>query len=82
MKTETIRMSHLRDDEHFQLNTEFSDAVNRFNAQILKIKPQFDIYVPLFEQEVGNNETVTITYEYVSGSIPFEVYQWTETRTP
>ena len=50
MKTEKIHLNNLRNDEHFQLNTEFSDAVNRFNAQTLKIKPQFDIYVPLFEQ--------------------------------
>ena len=48
MKIEDIALSRLRNDEHFQFNTEFGDAVNRFDAQTLKIKTEFDIYVPLF----------------------------------
>lgn len=51
MKIESIHLYALRNDEHFQFNTEFRDLVNRFGAAALNIVPQFDTYVTLFNNE-------------------------------
>jgi hypothetical protein len=51
MKIENIKLSSLRNDEHFQFNTEFRDLVNRFGAHALNITVQFNDYLPLFAQE-------------------------------
>ena len=51
MKIEKLNLVNLRNDEHFQFNTEFRDAVIKFGAAILGIEPQFDIFLPIYEQE-------------------------------
>jgi hypothetical protein len=51
MKIDSISLTALRNDEHFQFNTEFRDLVNRFGAPSLNITAQFDAYLPLFAQE-------------------------------
>jgi hypothetical protein len=51
MKINTIQLPALRNDEHFQFNTEFRDLVNRFGAHALNITVQFNDYLPLFAQE-------------------------------
>jgi hypothetical protein len=51
MKIENIRIAHLRNDEHFQLQNEFRDLVAAHGAEVLKIKPQFQAYQQLYERE-------------------------------
>ena len=51
MKIKTIDLYNLRNDEHFQFNAEFRDAVNRFGASSLKIETQFEVFVTLYAQE-------------------------------
>ena len=51
MKIDKLNLINLRNDEHFQYNTEFRDAVIKFGAASLGIEPQFDIYLPIYEQE-------------------------------
>ena len=51
MKIKTIDLYNLRNDEHFQFNAEFRDAVNRFGASSLKIETQFEVFVTLYSQE-------------------------------
>ena len=51
MKVEKIDLHSLRNDEHFQFNTEFRDMVKVADPEKLKVKPQFDAYLPLYAQE-------------------------------
>jgi hypothetical protein len=51
MKIEKINTAHLRNDEHFQFHTEFRDLATKHGAAALKIKPQFDAYLPLYDTE-------------------------------
>ena len=51
MKTQKIDLTRLRNDEHFQLNTEFRDLVNASNPQTLKIAAQYKTYLSLYTQE-------------------------------
>jgi hypothetical protein len=51
MKIENIRTVHLRNDEHFQLHTEFRDLVMAHGAEALKVKPQFQAYLRLYDRE-------------------------------
>ena len=51
MKIDNIHLAHLRNDEHFQFQTEFRDLVNKFNAEELSVRPQFSAYLPLYAQE-------------------------------
>ena len=51
MKIKIIYSHQLRNDEHFQFNTEFKDLVNKFDAAELKIGAQFNDYLALFKQE-------------------------------
>ena len=51
MNIKGIHTNHMRNDEHFQFNFEFSGLVNRIGAVALKIKPQFDVYTPLYQDE-------------------------------
>jgi hypothetical protein len=51
MKIENIRTVHLRNDEHFQLHTEFRDLVIAHGAEALKVKPQFQAYLRLYDRE-------------------------------
>jgi hypothetical protein len=51
MKIKKIRLSHLRNDEHFQFGTEFKDLVNTTTPEALNIRAQFDNYLPLYAQE-------------------------------
>jgi hypothetical protein len=41
----------MRNDAHFQFHTEFRDLVVKFDAETLKIKKQFDVYLPLYARE-------------------------------
>ena len=50
MKIEKINLLHLRNDAHFQFHTEFRDLVVQQNPLTLKIKPQFDSYLPLYNR--------------------------------
>ena len=51
MKIKSIHSNQLRNDEHFQFNTEFKDLVNKFDAAELKIGAQFNDFLALFKQE-------------------------------
>ncbi|GBU26345.1 hypothetical protein R83H12_03041 [Fibrobacteria bacterium R8-3-H12] len=48
MKIDSIHLSHLRNDAHFQFHTEFKDLVASHNPETLKITPQFEAYLPLY----------------------------------
>jgi len=50
MKIEKINLLHLRNDAHFQFHTEFRDLVEHQGAATLKINPQFDGYLPLYNR--------------------------------
>jgi hypothetical protein len=51
LKTKKIDLHSLRNDEHFQFNTEFRDSVVAATPAALKIQAQYDTYLPLYEQE-------------------------------
>jgi len=50
MKINKIDFRNLRNDAHFQFHTEFRDLVVQQNPLTLKIKPQFDGYLPLYNR--------------------------------
>jgi len=50
MKIEKINLLHLRNDAQFQFHTEFRDLVAKQGAADLKIKPQFNDYLPLYDR--------------------------------
>ncbi|MDR2582570.1 MAG: DUF6261 family protein [Fibromonadaceae bacterium] len=50
MKINKIDFRNLRNDAHFQFHTEFRDLVVQHNPETLKIKPQFDGYLPLYNR--------------------------------
>jgi len=51
MKIEKIHLPTLRNDEHFQFNTEFRNLVNEITPAALKIAAQWDSYLPLYDRE-------------------------------
>ena len=51
MKIDKLNLVNLRNDEHFQLNTEFRDAILKFGAAALKIETQFEPFQTLYVQE-------------------------------
>jgi hypothetical protein len=51
MKITTIYMAHLRNYEHFQYHTEFKDLLTQHGAEALKIQPQFEAYLALYDKE-------------------------------
>ncbi|MDR2732259.1 MAG: DUF6261 family protein [Fibromonadaceae bacterium] len=51
MKISKIYTHSLRNDAHFQFNTEFKDLVTKFNPQTLKVETLFNGYLPLWERE-------------------------------
>lgn len=51
MKIQRLSTHSLRNDAHFQFHTEFKDLVVQHNPITLKIKPQFDGYLPLYNRE-------------------------------
>ena len=51
MKIQKLSTHSLRNDAHFQFHTEFRDLVTTHGAAALKIKPQFDAYLPLYDRE-------------------------------
>ena len=55
LKIKTIRNSYLRNNEHFQFNTEFRDLVVAETAEKLKITTPFDNYIICY-----NNEDVAL----------------------
>jgi len=50
MKINKINSNNLRNDAHFQFHTEFRDLVILRGAVTLKVKPQFDAYLPLYDR--------------------------------
>jgi hypothetical protein len=50
MKITKLDTTHLRNDAHFQFHTEFRDLVVLHNPLTLKVKPQFDSYLPLYNR--------------------------------
>jgi len=51
LKIDQIHINHLRNDTHFQFHTEFRDLVAKHGSAALKIKPQFDSYLLLYDKE-------------------------------
>jgi hypothetical protein len=51
MKIKSNDNTQLRNDEHFQFQTEFRDLVNAAGAETLKIKSLFDAYLPCYNDE-------------------------------
>jgi len=50
MKINKIDLKTLRNDAHFQFHTEFRDLVQASGAAVLKIEPQFNAYLPLYQR--------------------------------
>jgi hypothetical protein len=50
MKIKSLITHNLRNDAHFQYHTEFRDLVAKHGAEALKVKPQFDAYMPLYNR--------------------------------
>ena len=50
MKINKISLRHLRNDTHFQFHTEFKDLAQKHNPQALKIKPQYEAYLPIYDK--------------------------------
>jgi hypothetical protein len=50
-KINQLALSRLRNDEHFQFMTDFTNLVKRFKAETLKIVPQFNAFLALYKQE-------------------------------
>jgi len=50
MSINGIDRKHLRNDEHFQFNTEFRDLIVRAGAETLKIAPLFAAYLTLYNK--------------------------------
>jgi uncharacterized protein (TIGR02145 family) len=50
MKISKIHLNNLRNDAHFQFHAEFRDLVAKHGAEALKVKPQFDAYMPLYDR--------------------------------
>jgi len=51
MKINKIHSNNLRNDEHFQLHTEFIGLVTKETPLKLKIQSQFEAYLPLYGRE-------------------------------
>jgi hypothetical protein len=51
MKIETLKLTHLRNDAHFQFFADFSELVNEEGAETLKIATQFQSLTALFNRE-------------------------------
>jgi hypothetical protein len=50
MKIQSLYTHNMRNDAHFQFHTEFKDLVVQHNPETLKVKPQFDSYLPLYNR--------------------------------
>jgi hypothetical protein len=51
MKTTKINLANLRNEEHFQLQTEFKDLITQFDPKTLNIETDYTAYLPLYKQE-------------------------------
>lgn len=51
MKTEKLDFTHLINDRHFQIHTEFRDLVTTTGAENLKVEQQFSTYLTCFAEE-------------------------------
>jgi len=51
METVRINLSNLRNEEHFQYQSEFKALVVEFGAETIGIDAAFDIYLPLYARE-------------------------------
>jgi len=51
MQIDKLDTKTLRNDVHFQFYTEFKVLVERYGAAALKIKPQYDAFLPLYNDE-------------------------------
>ncbi len=67
MKIETIHLNNLRNNEHFQLQTEFHKLVTESTPQALKIELAFAAYLPLYAKE--DEALVKITKSAFSADI-------------
>ena len=50
MKINQISLNRLRNDANFQFHTEFKELAEKQTPEALKIKPLFDVYLPLYEK--------------------------------
>ena len=50
MKINPITLSRLRNDANFQFHTEFKELAEKQTPEALKIEPQFNAYLPLYEK--------------------------------
>jgi len=81
----------LYDSNLFQLTYYWVQITSAHPGHTISVKP--DVYILELRASnltaphrinnlvVADNETVTVTYEYVSGSVPYAIYQWTVTRS-
>lgn len=51
MKIETIHLSHLRNEEHYQFHTDFNALTESYTAVALNIEAAFAAYQPLYNDE-------------------------------
>jgi hypothetical protein len=50
MKINAITLIRLRNDANFQFHTEFKELAEKQKPEALKIKPQYEAYLPLYEK--------------------------------
>ena len=51
MEIKNVHLSHLRNEEHYQFQTEFNDLVIRFTPVTLDIEAAYTTYLPLYGNE-------------------------------
>lgn len=51
MKIESLKLTHLRNDIHFQFCSDFKNQVLRFNPMVLRIEQQFNTFRMYYEHE-------------------------------
>lgn len=51
MQLENLKLTNLRNEEHFQFNTEFNGLVIRFTPAALGIEEKYAIYLPVYNKE-------------------------------
>jgi hypothetical protein len=50
MKINQITLNRLRNDANFQFHTEFKELAEKLGPDALKIRPQYDAYLPLYDK--------------------------------
>jgi hypothetical protein len=92
MKINQIGLNRLRNDANFQFHTEFKELAEKLNPEALKIKHQFEAYLPLYDKvglalkkiaKSSITEQTSATYnilQELKGKYAPEVWRWQKTN--